>query len=96
MRIYISGPMTGVPGYERAFAKAEEELRIQGHDAVNPARLKDIIHTDMSTEDWLSVDLAFLRVCDGICLLKDWQSSRGANREYGYALGRGMKVIFEE
>lgn len=96
MRVYISGAMTGVPGYERAFAKAEEELRAKGHDAVNPARLADIVHTDMSSEEWLSVDLALLRVCDAIYMLKGWQDSRGANRELGFALGAKMKVMYEE
>lgn len=96
MRIYISGPMTGHPGYEKEFMKREEHLRMQGHDAVNPARINDIIRTDMTWEEWMSIDIGLLKVCDAIYMMKGWQDSRGANREYGFALGRGMKVIFEE
>lgn len=96
MRIYISGPMTGHFGFELEFAKREEHLRLQGHDAVNPAKLSDIIRTNMKTEDWLAIDLALLNVCDAIYMMKGWQDSKGANRELGFAMGAGMKVIYEE
>lgn len=96
MRIYISGPMTGNPEYAKEFAKREEMLRMQGHDAVNPARISDIIRTDMTWEEWMSIDIGLLKVCDAIYMMKGWQDSRGANRELGFAMGAGMKVIYEE
>lgn len=96
MRVYISGPMTGVKGYHREFAKAEEKLRLMGHDAVNPARIADIIRTELKHEEWLNIDVALLKVCDAIYMLKNWQESRGANREFGYAMGAGLKIIYEE
>lgn len=38
MRIYISGPMTGLPDYNRAaFNAAASALRGQGYDVENPA-----------------------------------------------------------
>ena len=95
MRIYISGPMTGHPNYEMDFAKAEGKLRAAGHDAVNPARLGDIIRTEMDAEKWLTIDLALLSVCDAIFMMDGWKDSRGANRELGYALGSGIRVFYE-
>lgn len=96
MRIYISGPMTGCPEYAKEFAKREEKLRMQGYDAVNPARISDIIRTDMSWDEWMSIDIGLLKVCDAIYMMPGYKNSCGANRELGFAMGAGMKVIFEE
>ena len=40
MKIYLSGPMTGLPEYNyRAFHAAARQLRSLGHTVVNPAEL---------------------------------------------------------
>ena len=96
MRVYISGPMQGHDDYIEQFRKREDMLRVKGHDAVNPAKLSDIIKSDMKTEDWLSIDLSLIRVCDAIYMMEGWQDSKGANREYGFALGLGLKIIYED
>ena len=90
--IYISGPMEGVENYEKNFRRAENYLENQGYEVVNPANI-DV--TGMSREEILDMDLKLLRECDAICMLKGWQQSRGANREYGFALGRGMEIFHE-
>lgn len=94
MRIYISGPITSDPGYRKRFQEAEDKLRMQGHDAVNPARVADIIRTDMTWDEWMSIDIGLLKVCEAIYMLPNWQSSRGANRELGFAMGAGMKIMY--
>lgn len=38
MKIYISGPITNNPGYEKQFAEAEEKLLSMGHLVINPAK----------------------------------------------------------
>lgn len=43
----------------------------------------------------LNVDLVLLDLCDTIYMLKGWESSCGANREYGYALAKGLDIMFE-
>lgn len=91
--IYISGPMEGVENYEKNFRRAENYLENQGYEVVNPANI-DV--TGMSREEILDMDLKLLRECDAICMLKGWQQSCGANREYGFALAKGMDVMFEE
>lgn len=39
MRIYISGPITGTTDYKERFAVAEEKLKANGYEVVNPAKL---------------------------------------------------------
>ena len=46
MRIYCSGPMTGVPDHNRpAFDAAAKRLREQGHFVINPAELSALFGT---------------------------------------------------
>ncbi|MBR9935976.1 DUF4406 domain-containing protein [Oscillospiraceae bacterium Marseille-Q3528] len=93
MKIYISGPMAGIEGYEKNFKVAEVKMKESGHEVVNPAEI-DV--EGMDREEILDMDLKLLRECDGICMLKGWQQSCGANREYGFALAERMGVMFEE
>lgn len=39
MKIYISGPITGVCNYKKRFVTAENDLHELGHVALNPAML---------------------------------------------------------
>lgn len=41
MKIYIAGPITGIPDYKERFAKAEAELKAKGHAVMNPAALPE-------------------------------------------------------
>ena len=93
MRVYISGPITGHDDYKEKFAKVEKELTAKGHIAINPARLNDLV--ELTYEEYMQMDMLLLSFCDAIYMLPGWQQSRGANREYGYALGAG-KTILEE
>ena len=94
MRIYISGGITGVENYREVFKKAHEELAKDGHDVINPALYADSL-PKLSYEEYMKVGLHFLNMCDAIYMLKGWQKSCGANREYGYALATD-KIILEE
>lgn len=93
MKVYISGPITGAENYEKEFQAAEVKLRTQGHIPYNPARIN--LPEEATHEDYMKVDFAMLELCEAIYMLQGWQASKGANREYGYALGKGLKVIRE-
>ena len=41
----------------------------------------------------MKVSLVLLDMCDAIYLLEGWQDSRGANREYGYALAKDYIIL---
>lgn len=92
MRVYISGPITGVENYKEKFNKAQEYLVEQGFNVINPAKIE---FSDLSYEEYMKIDMTLLDLCEGIYMLEGWEGSCGANREYGYALA-SVKVIMHE
>ena len=92
MNIYISGPIESVDNYREKFERAKRIIEKGGHKAINPAGL-DL--SGLTREQILNVDLVLLDLCDTIYMLKGWESSCGANREYGYALAKGLDIMFE-
>ena len=94
-RVYISGAMTGVQNYQESFDKAENKLILEnGYKVINPAHIDDVM-PNADYEDYMVVDMFLLDMCDAIYMLKGWEKSCGANREYGYALAKGMEIMFE-
>lgn len=94
LRIYISGPMSGKKDFLNDFLQATQTIRSAGHIPVNPAAL-ETVYPDADREEYLKFDLTLLAACDAVYFMPGWQESRGANREYGYALGLG-KMIFDQ
>ena len=94
LRIYISGPMSGKENYLNDFLQATQTIRSAGHIPVNPAAL-ETVYPDADREEYLKFDLMLLAACDAVYFLPGWRESRGANREYGYALGLD-KIILKE
>ena len=93
-RVYISGGITNVPNYKENFARAEKKLKNLGFKVVNPVSMEDVLPV-MNYEEYMKLDMCLLSMCDTIYLLKGWEKSTGANREYGYALAKGYKVLKE-
>lgn len=75
-RIYLSGPMTGLPGLNfAAFHAMTTNLRAGGHTVTNPAE----INPDGGTwNDCMRRDIAALMGCDTVATLPGWQESNGA------------------
>ena len=97
MKIYLSGPITGIENYKEKFAAAEKEAREKLSDwepeIFNPA---NITLPDTAThEDYMKICMQKLADCDTIYLMNGWQESRGACREYGYALGARMAILHQ-
>ena len=96
-RIYISGAITGTSDFRERFAKAEREIAIEYDFAVvNPARLNDVMPKDATYNEYMKMSFALLGMCDTIYMLKGWEKSKGANREYGFAVARGIKILMED
>jgi len=95
-RIYIAGPMTGLPELNfPAFHAAAARLREAGWEAVNPAENFGG-RTDMPRETYLRADIILLAQCGAIAMLPGWQESRGAKLEYLLARELGMPIYDAE
>lgn len=91
-RIYIAGPMTGLPDLNfPAFNAAAAQLRAVGYHVENPAE----INPDKEAEwiDCMERDLPQLMTCDAVFALPGWRNSKGARIEVCVARAKGMEVI---
>ncbi|SJN14860.1 Phage protein [Halomonas citrativorans] len=92
-RIYISGPMTGLPGLNHAaFHFGTNQLRALGYEVVNPAETPVPSEGD-EWHHWLKADLIQMLTCDTIALLPGWEASKGAHLELHVAHRVGMTVV---
>lgn len=92
-RLYISGPMTGLPEHNfPAFFAAEERLRQAGFEPLNPARHFDG-ETDRDRAEYMRADMELLLRCDGLAMLPGWEQSRGAKLEYMIAWELRLPVL---
>ena len=88
-RIYISGPMTGLPGFNYAAFNVEAaRLRALGYHVENPAENPP----QDSWEAYMDVCIPQLLTCDTIALLPGWSESRGALRERQIASQQGITI----
>lgn len=90
-RIYVSGPMTGLPDLNfPAFHAEAARLRALGYEVVNPAELNP---AGASWADCMRTDIAALMTCDALVLLPGWADSNGAMVELQLAHRLGMRVL---
>jgi hypothetical protein len=86
-RIYIAGPMSGLPDENRPeFHAYDQLLREYGHVVLNPATLPP----GLTEDQYMDICLAMLRASDEVHLLPGWEQSAGAQVEYHYARKRGL------
>ena len=90
-KIYIAGPVTGVEGYEKTFAKAADALRAKGYEPVNP--VAPGLVEGYSYRDYINRGFDMLMDCDGMLLLPGYMDSKGAALELHYALAVGMEIM---
>lgn len=95
-RVYISGPITGIDDYMEHFSRAEKELEAKGFCVINPAKVNAQLPADITSyEEYMKMSMVMLNMCTYIYMLKGWEKSPGANREYGYALASDMIIMRE-
>lgn len=105
MRIYLAGPMTGLPDYNfPAFDHATKQLRALGHTVFNPAENDrdngfdasgleghEAERLGFSVRRALKQDLSW--ICDhaeAVAVLPDWHRSKGALTETTLATALGI------
>jgi hypothetical protein len=103
MKIYIAGPMTGLVNYNFFnFFRIEKKLLKEGYETINPAyeslSICNKLNKKLEEVDYnifMEHDLSVLKKCEAIYMLKNWEHSKGANLEYGYAIKHNYIVFFE-
>lgn len=89
--LYLSGPMTDMPDLNfPLFFNTAARLRCAGYQVTNPAELN--MDKGAGWSSCLRADLRALLDCEAICLLPDWQLSKGARLERHNAAALGMPI----
>jgi hypothetical protein len=92
MKLYIAGPMTGLPEFNYpAFNRAETALKAVGFETRNPTGGL-AVPADDGTEwdEYMRRGIRLLLEADGVALLPDWSVSKGATVENDLAMALGM------
>jgi hypothetical protein len=91
MKLYIAGPMTGLPDFNHpAFHAAAAKLRSLGYEVANPAEICP--DTSMPYGECMRLDIREMTHCDGLAMLPDWHLSRGAMLEVETAKAMDMQT----
>ncbi len=92
-RIYISGPISGMPDENwPAFAKAEAAIIAAGNMAVNPHSLPH--DHDLTWPSYMREAIVALMSCDEVYALPGCGLSQGANIELLIASALGMPIRY--
>lgn len=107
-KVYLSGPMSGIPRseYQRKFREAERILHRHGYGVINPCRvwacrwpwiyraMERLLGKQCAYAVVLCYDLLLLMTrADGIVMLPGWQTSCGAQIEHYVSMHFWMKGI---
>lgn len=90
MKVYIAGPMTGIPEFNYpAFFEAAAHWEALGWQVYNPA-VHDAIGADLMDPDearamFMRQDLTWVMDSDAIAVLPGWENSTGARVEVAVA-----------
>lgn len=97
MRVYISGPVTGLPKeeYLRAFEEAENNLQAAGHETFNPAKSHSLMPKWFTHDNYMQLCKREMEMCDAMIQLPGWEQSKGCQIEYHYAWSLNMKIYTE-
>ena len=89
-KVYIAGPMTGKPQFNRpAFFAAEGYLKERGAKVMNPAVLPD----GFSHQDYMSIAIPMMMTCEAVVFLPGWEKSQGARQERMYAEAFALDLL---
>ena len=105
MRVYLAGPMTGLPAHNiPAFQAAAKDLRSRGFEVWSPAtadlcdpnrrgRTASEFSAERGYAYFMARDLPALCRCDTLVVLPGWRRSPGARLEVRTAIVCGFPVL---
>jgi Domain of unknown function (DUF4406) len=91
VKLYIAGPMTGLPEFNYpAFREASRALFVAGYATEDPST-----HDGKATtwDGYMRLALPQMLRCDGVATLPRWWRSRGARLEVHVASSLDMPVL---
>lgn len=105
MKIYLAGPMRGIPDFNfPAFAAYAAKLRAEGMEVFSPAEKgEEVLLTD---NPGIQENLDFRRkvflidtsyICqkaDALAMMPGWENSSGARAEWALAQAIGLKTFY--
>lgn len=92
MKIYIAGPMTGLPELNYpAFVSLAAQLRADGHAVINPA--ENPVPPCGSWLGYMRMSVAQVATVDCVVMLPGWEASRGATLEHHIATQLKLYVV---
>ena len=96
MKLYISGPMTGLPEFNYpAFRAAANDLTRVGYDVLNPVDAEEHNPTPGEPQSWdwyMRHALRMVLDAEGVATLPGWTKSRGAALEVHIACALNLPV----
>lgn len=95
MKVYISGPMSGIKNENRlAFNATESFLKSHLKDVVvlNPA----ILPAGLTQGEYMDICMSMVRACDLIFMIDGWEASKGAVSELAYAEKLEKRVLLQD
>jgi hypothetical protein len=93
MRIYISGPMTGIENNNfDSFYRAECQLKGEGHTVLNPASNP----LGLEYNHYMDISMAMIRSSEAVYCLPGFNKSKGAMAEVAYAVSLGLEILGEK
>jgi hypothetical protein len=95
--VYIAGPMTGMPNWNRdAFLMAELRFTHMNHTVLNPCNNIPLHEPEaISHDSYMKIAYAMLDACDTVYFLKGWENSKGAQLEHQYASKHDKTMMYE-
>jgi len=96
--VYISGAISAKDYWEREqnIRRAEDAfvaISRLGLSAYLPHTIARYAEGALPLQEWLRRDFNVMRRCDGIVMVKGWETSKGANTEKAYAEQIGLAVF---
>ena len=89
-KIYIAGPISGLPNFNRdAFNAEAHRLLGLGHVALNPAILPD----GLEQHEYMAICIEMVKMADQLVMLPGWERSAGARAEHALAIKLGKAII---
>lgn len=93
MKVFITGPMTGLPDYNRdGFDKAAKTIEALGHTPLNPYR-QDFVDTKRSWGECMLASLLLLLQADAILALEGAENSTGSGIEQVFAARMKLPTV---